>query len=1395
MTPTIRIAAALPLLGALVLSTDAAAQGARFDGWEAMRDPSFVFDPDHRTIRGFSVRTSATARAAFDDVEAALDARQPALAAERLLDIASGDPASVLQVAGCADCDDERSRWVGAAEWALYQLATRIPASVLASVAAPEERAAVESATRWRDVDALRLLALRLEGLPEGRRAADALARLSAERGEAGTALGAAARALDQGADGSLAELRARVEPPAQEPPPALDLPVGLDVTWHHTTTMAQLSSAPSVRFNPFTALRTAYDAPTAPIEPVIADGVVYLADSISVSALVLFSGRELWHHVGPMERREREFDDDSFALSKYASPQRPRAISPYQLCRPTLTDDLVLATEQSLERAYPLDTFEGYPINNPLPHRRLVALDRGTGEVVWTQARGSLDPAAFENRFDVAGPVVVGDGMVYAAGSITEGAISAYLAAFDLATGELRWRSMLCSGQQELTMFNRPFQEHVVSPPALIDGALYVCTNLGVIGSVDAWSGRVRWLAAYDPIPRETSRGVRPNNPRTVPWTNHPPFVEGGTLFVSPLDSYVAYGLDPATGRRVLDPISSRPLTERQIRQQLVPTGRGHALLVTQEGAAVLDPASRRPAGVHRPFAGARVDGVASSAGDVLLVPIERGTERGLALVDLDDGLVVGDREWPSSNSPRFVQRVVSAGAALLLSDGYEVAAALNVPGLEASIASSGEASPSSTLALAELALVGGRDDEARTLFQRVLDGGPGPLAARAASGRLEATLRRARSTRGVDAWDAVLSACVTEDQLFDQAPEAFSAFSARGAWDSIGTWLARMAARAPDRPLTLGPEGPRPVAFLAAVQSLSDASPAAQVDLLVRISQEFPDESWNGEPARDVARRRIDALLAEHGRALYARHEAAAERELAAGRPLDEVEARYPNAAVVSVARVDEMQRLLADGDARAVLDLSAGRTGAAVLAPREQAARALGETAYADLVGGAVPAPRGALTRLPSDLSGARTFVLSDRFRVVFPDVTGRPDVASAHLALGCIDGAGEMFVVDTERGELAWSGRALPGGLTQASSSVASFHVEGDLLVAQGRGTFVALRLSDGIPVWTHTIPGRTLEVVPVGGLLVALSRGADQAFVLTALGVHGGETMFSFALPDCSDARLARAGGGCVVLTRTSSQGDRGAREKRLLAIDLARGAPAVAIDVDDGCSLVASHDDPPLALLARRLDDRDGRRSVGPLYELSAFDGRDVTLRWREELDVELLSSERILDLGDGHLALRASARRPESTRRVDRLLPLDARVGLVRPASDPPLLELVQGQTHGVAPRLVLRDPVDPDRLVMLDGATLAQTGTLHLPPGGSGHLQVFHGSDGFLLVSEPLEGPSSVWLVRDDPARQPVRAVLADLPQDGTEVRLVDDAVLVASRGTVCLLRSAQR
>ncbi|MCB9899501.1 MAG: hypothetical protein H6825_15960, partial [Planctomycetes bacterium] len=94
-----------------------------------------------------------------------------------------------------------------------------------------------------------------------------------------------------------------------------------------------------------------------------------------------------------------------------------------------------------------------------------------------------------------------------------------------------------------------------------------------------------------------------------------------------------------------------------------------------------------------------------------------------------------------------------------------------------------------------------------------------------------------------------------------------------------------------------------------------------------------------------------------------------------------------------------------------------------------------------------------------------------------------------------------------------------------------------------------------------------------------------------------------------------------------------------------------------------------------------------------------------------------------------------------------------------------------------------------------MLDGATLAQTGTLHLPPGGSGHLQVFHGSDGFLLVSEPLEGPSSVWLVRDDPARQPVRAVLADLPQDGTEVRLVDDAVLVASRGTVCLLRSAQR
>ena len=109
-----------------------------------------------------------------------------------------------------------------------------------------------------------------------------------------------------------------------------------------------------------------------------------------------------------------------------------------------------------------------------------------------------------------MAGPVCVDGGVVYASGSVTEGAITAYVAAFDVDSGELLWRTLLCSGQQELTMFNRPFQEHVVSPPLLHDGALFVSTNLGVVGCVDAWSGRARWLTAYETIPRRSSRGVR---------------------------------------------------------------------------------------------------------------------------------------------------------------------------------------------------------------------------------------------------------------------------------------------------------------------------------------------------------------------------------------------------------------------------------------------------------------------------------------------------------------------------------------------------------------------------------------------------------------------------------------------------------------------------------------------------------------------------------------------------------------------------------------------------------------------------------------------------------------------------------------------------------------------
>lgn len=1368
--------AALTALVLLVVVPAAPAQLERFAGWDAMVDPAYRFDPDERRLLGFHVAVPTDARSAFDEVEAHLDDGDALAAARRLLDVLERHGSHGLQVA--EGRDRWESRWVGAGEWALYQLLTRIGPEVRARVLTPEQLALVERAVDWRDQAALTALGLRFEGLPASARALRTLALLLAEEGRSGAAQ-VAARRLDDG--GRLAGALPAASSRAAE---AAHLPAGesLSVTWPPPGSSLRLpietlSRRDGRRRNPFTGPSESREAPFAPIDPLVRDGVLYLSDSISVRAHEVLTGRTLWHHAGPLERIDEELLwTTDFPIGVYISHDRPRAVSPYQVARPALGGGLVVTALQAAEPAYELDTFDRFPINHPLPRRRLVALDQHGGEVRWRQERPALGPRAFQNQFDAHGPPVVDGGLVYVAGSVTEGAINAYVAAFDLDDGELLWRTPLCSGQQELTMFNRPFQEHLVSPVLLHDGALYVSTNLGVVGCVDAFSGRLRWLAAYESIERRSSRMVRPMNARPIHWLNRPPFVVDQTLVVAPLDSEWLQGLDLSTGRRRFELNTATGHTLRApLRHQALPAAPGTFVVVHDGGLECFD-AEGRQVWISPPFGPYVVPtGASERAGDLLLTPADNE----LLVHDLTSGAPRPTRLLPGvPRRGRTIQRVQPAGPALLMVDGAELSAAVDLA--EARRRAAADPGPRSDLVLGELALLERRYDEALARYEAAAEAADEPgLSSRAASGRTLAVLAQAQLLDTPEAWSRVLEVAADDVGRSRHAEPVLAALARLGAERTLVDWLARLAAEAPDLVLDLDQDGPQPVALIHARRRLPLLPPAEQVLLLQELVEQDPPTRWEGLAVAETARRRIDGLLASHGRELYAPIEERARRAAADGLDREALAARFPNAAVVAELRRTHFEGLLEAGLADRVLadcDLPELRLAAA---------RQLGEHAYAERLEGRSGPPTVALPRLPADLGQVLRLTLSERHSIQLPEVSGRPDPALGGVALGCVQGEGALFLVDTADGSLRWSGRALPGGRTSVSHSV-DFHMQDDVLVARGRDVLEGLSLIDGSLRWSHVSQGDVHEFVPVGGLVVTLEQFGPRLEIV-AHGVVSGTEVFRIDLGPLEDARLRRVGDQLLCLTTEERERSSGDQRKQLLVIDLAAGALASATDVDEGDAYLNSVDEPPVVVLSRRVDGDS---------LLSAYDARDGRALWRQAVPTRP-SIKQFVPAGEGRFLLRQQTVLPgRSTRRMDwdLLQAFDALSGPLPPPPGTPILRVVD-PTSGPTPWLVLIDPDDLRRHVLLSGPDLAVRQELSFDEPLSSATEVRQAEDGVVLVPDPdADDRLTVRVLRgQDPVGRYSVTLDVGGSRLGPRVQLVDGAVVLGIDGELIILRSA--
>jgi outer membrane protein assembly factor BamB len=213
---------------------------------------------------------------------------------------------------------------------------------------------------------------------------------------------------------------------------------------------------------------------------------------------------------------------------------------------------DVVVAALQVPESSRTVDFQGSLRVMSKMPLRRLFCYARASGKLLWSHF-DELEGARtrrFRGHEVCASPLIAGD-TVYVPVHDRAGAIAFALAAYDLKTGAPKWKRLVCSSQQDVNMFGNARTEFAASPIALHDGVVYGSSNLGVTYAVEAQSGRIRWITAYDIVyvPRAT---LHQNQERHVYFANNAPVVTAAAVCMTPLDSQFVLAFDTETGRQL---------------------------------------------------------------------------------------------------------------------------------------------------------------------------------------------------------------------------------------------------------------------------------------------------------------------------------------------------------------------------------------------------------------------------------------------------------------------------------------------------------------------------------------------------------------------------------------------------------------------------------------------------------------------------------------------------------------------------------------------------------------------------------------------------------------------------------------------------------------------------
>ncbi len=882
------------------------------------------------------------------------------------------------------------------------------------------------------------------------------------------------------------------------------------------------------------------------PIFPVNEGRNVYACDGRTVRAFDLYSGRKLW-----------QFDARRAPRSLNVVEPHDEALGRTSLERvfsPTVAGDTVVATLE-VKRPYERQQLHNVSITTYLPHRVVVALNKHSGALLWSMADKGLSRLTLADESVIA-PVAISEGLVIAVTSRHEGNHNVSMMAFDLRSGELRWRRSLGSGQQELNLFGYPIKEPAGTTLAVADGVAYASSGLGFIAAVDIRTGVPRWLASYEIDEIEPVRHWYTAPRRTLRMAPSPAIVRGDALIVAASDAKHVHVYDRNSGvLRWRHPYVRGGMRRGSLGQLIgvANDGKQDVVLVSDARlrALALDGVNQGKEVWWGRFDPEVAHGIGRGAvvKNEVLVPTVEGLQR-FSLTG--HGKFLGTSPWPAGAAPG---NVLALSHVLLISGSNSIQWFFDWKDIERDIATRRRERPKDPSVLIEAGELylrgGGATQRARTSFTealRMLKGAANKsLARRAEEGLFRAWMDDARKVLPTNPKKArkhfasALKHAKTPRDITEVRLAQHQAF--QGNFDAQAENLRALADAVGDARVSLQPtDAPIPVRAYALTQLAElylgredddKANAKRAVDVyqeIIRLHPKSDDDAdmWNAELAAGA----IDDVIDEYGREVYAAHERKAQallKKSAVGGDLDQLDRllrEYPNASAVSQAMVKRAEIQLAGGDAEkasATLRdiLSEGTTED--LTPSIVAGLYL---CYREL--GAEGASRTTAQRLATEFA-------STSFSWAGKDYTGRlllkaypranpPSKATKPNARPTIEGPlrevhFEPSGEDVARSVLVEMDPDDPGGLPQVPYSVMAFdnnaaaidlrtgkvawrqtivpiqqatYSNGTLVIA-ALGRFIGLDAATGEQRWDRKISAQHKDLGSIGGVVISLHR--------------------------------------------------------------------------------------------------------------------------------------------------------------------------------------------------------------------------------------------------------------------------------------------------------------